>query len=213
MVSAERSAEPTGGSTSHPNGAAGSTSPADGRRGGASSKPGAPKPDDNGGGELPDFDPEPFRQKLPKRVVSRGYSPKTRGIWVDDDGNEHDLISGRHDPQYQQAQRHAEKLGLVTEPHKLSTAADVELKFAMKMRREGIRRARIVLNNRPCPGALGCDELLPRFLPPGSQLTVYGPDGLRRSTTEKRRPHDCRQGLLQARTRRSAATVGDARAC
>jgi hypothetical protein len=86
-------------------------------------------------------------------------------------------MSGRHDPEYLDAQRHAEKLALVRDSHKLSTAADVELKFAMKMRRQGIRRARIVLNNRPCPGELGCDELLPRFLPPGSELTVYGRDG------------------------------------
>lgn len=179
MVSGARTAEPSGGSSaSRPDAVAGRTPPAEGRRGDGSTPPEARKdPGIAGGDERPDFDPQPFRQKLPKRVVTRSYSPKTRGIWVDDDGNEHELVSGRHDPEYQEAQRQAEKLELVREPHKLSTAADVELKFAMKMRRQGIQRARIVLNNRPCPGELGCDELLPRFLPPGSELTVYGPNG------------------------------------
>jgi hypothetical protein len=88
-------------------------------------------------------------QKLSERIVTRGGSPKTRGIWVDDHGNEHDVVSGRHDPEHLDAQRHAEKLDLVPDPHKPSTAADVELKFAMRMRRESIRRARIILNNRP----------------------------------------------------------------
>jgi hypothetical protein len=179
MVNGVRTAEPSGGGTaSRTDMGAKRTSPAEGRRAEDSSTPEALKGSEAADeDELPDFDPEPFRQKLPKRVVTRSYSPKTRGIWVDDQGNEHDLVSGRHDPEYQEAQRHAEKLELVHEPHKLSAAADVELKFAMKMRRQGIQRARIVLNNRPCPGELGCDELLPRFLPSGSELTVYGPDG------------------------------------
>ncbi|MGZ0152006.1 DddA-like double-stranded DNA deaminase toxin [Kribbella sp. WER1] len=176
MVSGVRTAEPSG-SPSRPDAAAGRDQPADSRRGDDPSQPEANKGRQPKDPQPGSFDPEPVLQKLPKRVVTRGYSPKTRGIWVDDHGNEHNLISGRHDPEYQEAQRYAERLGLVTEPHKLSTAADVELKFAMRMRREDIRRARIVLNNRPCPGELGCDELLPRFLPRGSELVVYGPDG------------------------------------
>jgi hypothetical protein len=184
MVSGGRTAEPStrpvGGK---PNTGGGSPPPAEGRRAGGSTEPEAPKtpktaePAGGDSTERPNFNPEPILQKLPERIVTRGYSPKTRGIWVDDHGNEHDLVSGRHDPEYLDAQRHAEKLDLVHDPHKLSTAADVELKFAMRMRRESIRRARIILNNRPCPGELGCDELLPRFMPPGSELTVYGPDG------------------------------------
>ncbi len=179
MVSGVRTAEPSGGGTARrPDTVARRTSPAEDRRDGADREREASKAPKVADGQPDDsFDPEPFRLKLPERLVSRGYSPKTRGIWVDDHGNEHDLISGRHDPEYLDAQRRAEELDLVREPHKMATAADVELKFAMKMRRLGIRHARIVLNNRPCPGELGCDELLPRFLPPGSELTVYGPDG------------------------------------
>jgi nucleic acid/nucleotide deaminase of polymorphic system toxin len=139
--------------------------------------------------------PDDFEQKaieiltrLPVRKATRSYSPKTRGIWMDDDGTEHDLISGRHDPEFEEAQRHAERLGLVDPPSILSTAADVELKFAMRMRRDGIRSARIVLNNRPCPGDLGCNKLLPSFLPPGSQLTVYGPSGFKHTYYGKTEP-------------------------
>lgn len=180
MVSGVRTVERNGGSIAGRPSGLDDNAPPEGRRG-----DGSGERTDREGARAADpqpdiFDPELLLRKLPERVVTRGYSPKTRGIWVDDHGHEHDLISGRHDPEYQDAQRHAEKLGLVTEPHKLSTAADVELKFAMKMRRQGIRGARIVLNNRPCPGELGCDELLPRFLPPGSELRVYGPDGFER---------------------------------
>lgn len=75
------------------------------------------------------------------------------------------------------AVQHAHRLGIVNEPYRLGTAADVELKFAMRMRREGIMRATIVINHVPCKGRFGCTELLPEFLPPGAQLTVHGADG------------------------------------
>nr|WP_238357259.1 DddA-like double-stranded DNA deaminase toxin [Kribbella italica] len=114
--------------------------------------------------------------KLPRRVVVQGQRVKTRGRWIDGDGGEHDLISGQHEEEYGEAQRHAERLGRVRRGAKLSTAADVELKFAMKMRREGITRATIYLNNRPCVKDMSCTTLLPEFLPPGSELTIYGPD-------------------------------------
>jgi hypothetical protein len=67
----------------------------------------------------------------------------------------------------------------------MTTAADVELKFAMRMHREGIRHAEIILNNRPCEGPLSCDELLGRFLPDGASLTVYGPDNFKRTYPKK----------------------------
>nr|WP_238355898.1 DddA-like double-stranded DNA deaminase toxin [Kribbella sandramycini] len=137
-----------------------------------------------------DFDQKAIEilNRLPVRKPTRSYSPKTRGTWREDDGTEHDLISGRHDPEFGEAQRHAEQLGIVDPPSILSTAADVELKFAMRMRRDGIRNARIVLNNRPCPGDLGCNKLLPSFLPPGSQLTVYGPGGFKQTYYGKSDP-------------------------
>ncbi|MGH3736449.1 MAG: DddA-like double-stranded DNA deaminase toxin [Micromonosporaceae bacterium] len=119
--------------------------------------------------------------ELPKRVFGPGQSAKTRGLWVDSSGQKRSLMSGEHEPEFREAQAHAERLGLVREPYKLATAADIELKFAMRMQREGITHARIVLNNRPCPGRLGCDELLPKFLEAGSTLTVHGPDGFKKT--------------------------------
>lgn len=123
-----------------------------------------------------DFDAGEVLKRLPKRDVGPGRSAKTRGFWRDGSGRDHLLVSGRHEEDYKAAQRHAEKLELVISPHLLSTAADVELKFAMRMRREGVTNARIVLNQKPCRGDLSCHTLLRRFLPPGSRLTVYAPD-------------------------------------
>jgi len=121
----------------------------------------------NGGGQE-EFDPVPLLAKLPVRVLGRGGGEKTRGTWVDADGKEHPLISGMHEPYFNKALEHAHQLGLVPRPRVLTTAADVELKFAMRMRHKQIRDADIVINNQdgPCPGRRGCDELLPVFLPP-----------------------------------------------
>ncbi|MFI5709757.1 DddA-like double-stranded DNA deaminase toxin [Kribbella sp. NPDC051620] len=191
MVSGVRTAEPNNRPAgARPTTGGGSPPAPGGRRGDDSEKPEgekaskAARPANDQSPEPPDdFDPyaREILERLPERKVSRGYSPKTRGIWHDDEGIDHDLISGRHDPEFGEAQRHAERLGLVEPPYMLSTAADVELKFAMRMRRDGIRKACIILNNRPCPGDLGCNKLLPSFLPPGSQLTVYGPNNFKRT--------------------------------
>jgi hypothetical protein len=133
----------------------------------------------------PKISPE-VGQRIVQRLPTRTPGDKTRGIWIDDAGNEHDLISGEHEADYQAAQRFAEKLGLVRGPHKLSTAADVELKFAMLMRREGIRHAEIILNNRPCEGRLGCNRLLKLFLPDGGSLTIHGPDGFKKTYVQEK---------------------------
>ncbi|MGW0432339.1 DddA-like double-stranded DNA deaminase toxin [Micromonospora sp. NPDC003197] len=68
---------------------------------------------------------------------------------------------------------------VVRDGNVLSSAADVELKFAMRMREDKIQEAKIVIDRRPCAGVLGCDELLSRFLPPDAVLTVYWPEGNR----------------------------------
>lgn len=115
---------------------------------------------------------------LPERRETLGHRPKTTGAWQDDKGTPRRLISGQHDPEYEEALDHARKLDLVKEREILNTAADVELKFAMKMRREGIMKAVIAVNKQPCTGDLSCDTLLKRFLPPGAELIIYGPDGI-----------------------------------
>jgi hypothetical protein len=122
--------------------------------------------------------------RLPVQRQARGHRQKTEGLWQDDEGNLHKLISGQHEPEWEAARDHAWKLGIVPKNGLLSTAADVELKFAMKMRREGILKAVIVLNKEPCrgvpdengEGAIGCHDLLDRFLPPGAELVIHAPN-------------------------------------
>lgn len=106
------------------------------------------------------------------------WSPgaKTRGVWVEDHGRRHELLSGKHDQWYGLANRRAVELGLVPQGVTLTAASHVELKFATQMRRAGIVRATIAVNRRPCPGELGCHALIGQFLPDGAELTVYGPD-------------------------------------
>ena len=119
--------------------------------------------------------------QLPVRRVTPNHRQKTEGAWQDDEGTIHKLISGRHEPDFEFALAHAKKLGLIPERGTLGTAADVELKFAMKMRREDIMKAVIAVNQRPCPGRLGCDQLLKRFLAPGAELVIHGPDSFEKT--------------------------------
>jgi hypothetical protein len=118
---------------------------------------------------------EELLASLPVQRVIPNHRQKTEGAWQDENGVVHKLISGRHED-FEAALSHAKRLGLIPEHGTLATAADVELKFAMKMRREGITQAVIAVNKRPCPGRLGCNQLLKRFLPPGAELIVRGPD-------------------------------------
>ncbi|MFI7059852.1 DddA-like double-stranded DNA deaminase toxin [Kribbella sp. NPDC050124] len=196
MVSGVRTAEPSDGSTGErPLGRGGNTRRAERRQ---DDKPEAGRPDKPAvaGDETspPDELPAPRLsedevRRILDRLPVRKPGDKTRGVWRDDDGIEHDLVSGRHEDDFDAAQRHAERLGIVRKPHGITTAADVELKFAMRMRREGIRHAEIILNNKPCEGQLSCDELLDRFLPDGASLTVYGPNNFK-CIYPKRRQQD-----------------------
>lgn len=90
------------------------------------------------------------------------------------------MISGEHEEWFRRANQRAWDIGLIRSPYKLGTAADVELKFAIRMRHQGLTKEAIVINREPCTGIYGCHELLPDFLPEGAELTVYGPDGLKR---------------------------------
>lgn len=108
-----------------------------------------------------------------------GWSPgaKTHGYWVDSAGIRHGLLSGKHEEWYHQANQHAAQLGLVPPGWSMSIASHVEVKFAMRMRQNRIRKATIVINKIPCPDRFGCHRNLAKFLPDGAELTVYGPDG------------------------------------
>jgi hypothetical protein len=50
----------------------------------------------------------------------------------------------------------------------------------MTMRTMDIREATLYVNQEPCGGRLGCDRTLPKILPAGSRLTVFGPNRFQR---------------------------------
>lgn len=196
MVSGVRTAEPAGGSTARrPDAPGGSPPPADRRQEEDQDEPEATKPGRaaDAGEEvspeeesppIPGIDDDEARcifKRLPERIPTPGYRPKTRGIWVDDHGNDNDLVSGNDDYQ-RQADELAARKGLSRpSPAKLAVTSHVEIKFAMMMRQRGMKNATIVINKQPCTGGTGCDDLLPHFLPDGGTLTVYAPDGFKRT--------------------------------
>ena len=124
-------------------------------------------------------DPDATARRLLDELPTRSPRDKTRGLWVDDHGTKHPLISGQHEGWYHHATTHAVTIGLVRMGTFLSIASHVEIKFAMRMRTHNITKATIVVNKAPCERDYGCPQLLPRFLPEGAELTVYGPDGFR----------------------------------
>ncbi len=117
----------------------------------------------------------------------RGRQDKTRGAWVDADGQEHDLISGV-DEYSTDAERFMNENNIQIAPGDITLGSHVEVKFAMFMRERGLTDEIITINNWPCPGPYGCDENLFRFLPDGARLTVFGPAGFKR--TYPRRDED-----------------------
>lgn len=191
MVSGVRTAEPARGSAAQrPDATGGNQPPAQRRPSDDQAEPEAKK-GGTAAGAGDTASPEESRptpgmsddaiRRISDRLPARKPGDKTRGVWRDADGTEHDLLSGQHEDDFHAAQRHAERLGLVRSPAVLSTAADVELKFAMRMRREGIRQAEIILNNPPCGGRLGCDRLLKLFLPDEATLTIHAPGGFKKT--------------------------------
>lgn len=129
----------------------------------------------------PVFDPRPALEDMPVFVRGRQQS-KTHGRWVDAHGTVHKLLSGEHDGQHAAVTLRAIDLGLIPSRGRLARAGDVELKFALGMRQrwektQTVSHETIVINNPkgPCPGPLGCDGLLSRYLPPGATLTVWWP--------------------------------------
>jgi hypothetical protein len=130
------------------------------------------------------FDPAPYFAQMPRFDPDATVRQKTHGRWTDSAGTTHHLLSGRHDPYHTMVDQRAAELSLVRPNTGLARSGDIELKFAMRMRetwqRTGMApRETIVINNPngPCEGDLGCDALLPRFLPPGGELTVHWPGG------------------------------------
>ncbi|PKW13306.1 nucleic acid/nucleotide deaminase of polymorphic system toxin [Saccharopolyspora spinosa] len=106
---------------------------------------------------------------LPERSNRR--SPTT-GILTTADGTKLDIVrSGRHGPG-------TGGPGLIGRWQHMASANDhAEGHAAALLREHAFTEATLYVNNRPCPGELGCDATLPAQLPAGARLTVYWPGG------------------------------------
>ena len=91
---------------------------------------------------------------------------QTSGIFVSG-GNETPLVSGYGGP--------AANIPRGTPGFNPITRAHVEGQAAAIMRQQGLDEATLYINNPPCGGVQGCDYLLPRMLPEGSQLRIVAP--------------------------------------
>jgi len=111
------------------------------------------------------------RAQLPPPVV-KGTRTKTHGQWssADAPADRNSIASGTRDDLYQATQQYLQENGM----GQTVIGSHVETKVAVHMRQEGIQDVTVVINHQPCEGPLGCDTLLPRVLPEGSTLTVYG---------------------------------------
>ena len=112
-------------------------------------------------------------------------SRKTHGRAVGKGGKIESVVSGEldpttreYDPRYVEGVKLARRLGKVPPKGKLTAAGDVELKWALQMRKDGVKRSQVAINNPqgPCQGELSCDTLLPVWLDQDSELTVHWRD-------------------------------------
>lgn len=111
------------------------------------------------------------RAQLPPPVV-KGTRTRTHGQWSSTDApaDRKPITSGTRDDLYEPTQRYLQEHGM----GQTVIGSHVETKVAVHMRQEDIQDVTVVINHQPCEGPLGCDTLLPRVLPEGSTLTVYG---------------------------------------
>jgi nucleic acid/nucleotide deaminase of polymorphic system toxin len=92
---------------------------------------------------------------------------KTSGIF-DNGGNWTKVTSGYDGP--------ASRIPTGTPGFNLITRAHAEGQAAAIMRDQAIEEATLYVNNAPCLGQQGCDSMLPRMLPEGSELRVVAQD-------------------------------------
>ncbi|WP_439661619.1 DddA-like double-stranded DNA deaminase toxin [Lentzea sp. HUAS TT2] len=129
---------------------------------------------------------ETLRRQLPPPVQA-GSGQKTHGRWFTPGSMEaRSVVSGEDDESAEvwrvlQETRFPEKGPPITITH-------VETKLAVRMRREDVKHASVVINYTPCRMKWGCDNLLPVLLPDGCTLTVYGPNYRKTFTGGKRPP-------------------------
>ena len=146
---------------------------------GAKTKPQGPSPPSSG---QPDSF-VPVARGILERLPVRKSGDKTHGKWINAAGEEVDLVSG-YDNDSADVKRFMEEHNIKIAPGPDTLGSHVEVKFALRMRRDGLTEETITINNRPCPGPYGCHRNLWKFLPDGARLTVYGPDGFKRTYPE-----------------------------
>jgi hypothetical protein len=121
--------------------------------------------------------PEDLLAKLPQRTKT---NLKTHGIWLDDQGQEHEPIVSGRDGLSRQAGDVLRRLGLGPPRGTLAVADHVEVKLAVYLRETGQRHVTLVINKDPCrTGEYSCDRLLSSILRPGQAVTVYWPNGVK----------------------------------
>ena len=203
MVSGIRTTGPAGGSAVRPDSPGGS-SPATERRDDQSEEPSDQKPSKAGDKTSPDEEVPPPRisddevrrlfGRLPVREKCGLSRPKTRGKWINHEGDEEDLASGEHDEYFEKVNKFLKDNNLGPSKGEIMSPTHVETKFAMRMRLSGLKQETIVVNKFPCEGKWGCETLLGYILPPGATLTVFGPAGFKRTypsrQTSERSKHE-----------------------
>lgn len=119
--------------------------------------------------------------------VQPGTGQRTHGRWFAN-GSDHvsEIVSG-HEPESTEAWTLLQDTDF-PEPGAPITVTHVETKVAVRMRRENIRHATVVLNHRPCRDRYGCDTVVPVLLPEGSTLTVHAPNYRKTYTGGMRAP-------------------------
>ena len=123
------------------------------------------------------FNPDEAGSSLPDFVA--GGPTSGRGVAGDET---YELVSGNKKADAELISIVNERLrtqGLLPGTANSGHASDVEQKFAAIMLRDQIGTANLVINNPkgPCPGVLGCDNVLNSILGKEHALTVYWPGG------------------------------------
>lgn len=119
---------------------------------------------------------------MPDRRTSDGVRDKTTGHVHHDDwpaiGDRRDtpVVSGYHPRWSAVAEQGLIEVGLRKRNARF-LSAHVEIQVAAMMIATGRREVELTINHRPCPDNapyLGCGSALPRYLPTGYTLTIYG---------------------------------------
>lgn len=129
---------------------------------------------------------EALRSQLPPPVQS-GSGQKTHGRWFTPGSDQARSIVSGEDAESAEVWR-ALQDARFPEKGPPITITHVETKLAVRMRRENIKHASVVINYIPCRLKWGCDNLVPVLLPEGCTLTVYRPNYRKTFTGGKRPP-------------------------